>query len=304
MTDKESKSKEEQEDRDSSLPCSYKYILDQLPFAISIQKIDTQEIIYENNILKELVGSFLHQPCYRRWTYIPNWGNDTCVDCTLELLKKDGKKHRIFRKTVNREGQEVFFEIELVPLDYRNKKGELTHYMEILKPIDIDVKTEILTSQTIKEIISGLQFAIVQFGIYGADLVVTEELPFIKSIPLCEFLSKLTAYVFTGIFQGVEQRKGLFGPLPVLDRTDLLMHAFVFRVLNKEVIDKRIGDFEPCMLFAFYPREYYFLFENRKKIEQFKTKEIEQIPSLQEINNSFLYSLSAKIKDYIQSFFT
>jgi len=73
--------------------------------------------------------------------------------------------------------------------------------------------------------------------------------------------------------QGFEDQKGLFSPFPVLDKTEYLMETFVFKLKDFQA-DLRFEGMQPCMLLIFFPREYYFLFENRKEIEDFINEKI------------------------------
>ena len=83
---------------------NFEWILDELPFGISVQKVD-RTIIYENQKTKDMVGSFLFRQCYNRWHYIPERKNAPCPDCPASIGFTDKQRHKIFRKTIDKNGQ-------------------------------------------------------------------------------------------------------------------------------------------------------------------------------------------------------
>jgi len=100
---------------------NFEWILDKLPFGISVQTPDRQ-IIYENKTVKELVGTYLFRQCYNRWHYLPERRDKPCPDCPAIIGFQDKSEHRIFRKTSNENGDDLFLEIQFIPI--LNKKSE------------------------------------------------------------------------------------------------------------------------------------------------------------------------------------
>ncbi|MHA1397877.1 MAG: hypothetical protein ACTSSF_09255, partial [Candidatus Heimdallarchaeaceae archaeon] len=195
---------------------------------------------------------------------------------------KDLEKHKIFRKTVDRQGKEWFLEIEFIPII--NENGELEKYVEVIQEVDLISKGRVMTIQDKESIFSQIQVAIIQFGDLGAEILSADNLLFMEKEDLEEFLVKITVYIFSGLVQGFENQEGLFGPLPVLDKIAYETLIYVFRIKNEDAKDIRKNKLEPCMLYIFYPREYKFLFVKREEIEEFIRKRVLSWGDIKNIN--------------------
>ncbi|NPD89829.1 MAG: hypothetical protein HGN29_14040 [Asgard group archaeon] len=259
---------------------NFEWILDELPFGISVQKAD-RTIIYENQKVREMVGSFLYRQCYNRWHYIPERKNEPCPDCPANIGFSDKQRHNIFRKTISENGDNLFLEIQFIPVLDENE--ELEKYIEIIRDVKLTDKTRILSSKSSDEILESVQISFVKYGYLGGEVITTDQLDFAKKDHLNELITKVTVYIFSGVMQGFENQMGLFGPFPVLDKTDFLMETFVFQ-LKDDQADYRFGGKQPCLLLVFFPREYYFLFENRSEIEEFVIKKINSWENMKSIN--------------------
>lgn len=260
----------------------FNLLLDNLPFGVSVQT-KNRKIIYENEKMKKMVGSFLYRQCYNRWHYLEDRGDEPCPDCPATVGFKDSKSHKIFRKTIDENGNDIYVEIQFVPIF--NKDGELENYIELISEIDLEDKARVLSQQTLDSVLNQVQISIIQFGDLGGELITTDNLNFIKEDELEDFLVKVTVYIFSGLIQGFDNQEGLFGPLPVLDKTNYEMLAYVFRIENKNATDLRKDGREPCMLYIFFPRDYFFLFTNRDEIGEFISEQIESWKNIDNITD-------------------
>ncbi len=280
MTDKSVERGIEENEEALKKESNFEWILDKLPFGISVQKKD-RTIIYENQKTKDMVGSFLFRQCYNRWHYIPKRKNAPCPDCPANIGFADKQRHKIFRKTIDEDGDDLFLEIQFIPILDENE--ELERYIEIIRDVKLLDKARILSSKKSDEILESVQISFVKYGFLGGEVITTDQLDFAKKDNLNELITKVTVYIFSGVMQGFENQLGLFGPFPVLDKTDFLMETFVFQ-LKDDQADYRFGGKQPCLLLIFFPREYYFLFENRSEIEEFIIKKIKSWENINSIN--------------------
>ena len=291
------KSEGSKQDVETSGIENYKWILDQLPFGISVQTID-RKILFENEAVKDLVGSFIHRSCFNRWYYLEGKGDEPCSDCPATLGFKDNKSHKVFRKTKDSKGEDLFLEIQFIPVF--NENNEIDKFIEIITNVSLLDKAKILAYKPIEEIVNSVQSSIVKLGDLGGEIISTDDLDFVKSENLEEILVKLTVYVFSGVFQGFEEQTGLFGPFPVLDNTDYLMETYLFRIIDENCTDPRLKGRQPSMILIFFPREHYFIFEKRKAIEDFISKKIKEWSNLQAINEQSHEKFSKELKQFLE----
>jgi len=259
---------------------NFDWILDLLPLGISVQKPD-RTIIYENQKIKKLVGSFLYRQCYNRWHYIPERKNEPCTDCPATFGFTDKEQHKIFRKTKDENGEDLFLEIQFIPV--LNDEGDFEKYVEIVQEVKLVDKARILSSKSPEEILESVQISFVKYGFLGGEVISTDQLDLAKKDEMNELITKITVYIFSGVMQGFENQRGLFGPFPVLDKTEFLMETFVFQLEDKQA-DYRFGGKQPCLLLFFFPREYYFLFERRNEIEEFIINKIDSWKNISNLN--------------------
>jgi hypothetical protein len=275
----------------------FQWILDHLPFGISVQTLD-RKILYENSAVKELVGSYIYRHCFNRWHYLEGKGDEPCSDCPATIGFEDKKTHKIFRKTQNEEGNDLYLEIQFIPVFEEN--GEIEQFIEIVRNVSLLDKAKVLAYTPIEEITRSVQSSFVKFGDLGGEIISTDNLDFAKNENLEDIIVKLTVYIFSGVIQGFEDQTGLFGPFPVLDKTDYLMETFLFRIKDPEAKDPRLKGMQPCMILIFFPREYYFIFEKRNIIEEFIQKKIEDWDNLQEINELTHSDFSNELKKLLR----
>ncbi|MFW9852621.1 MAG: hypothetical protein ACFFDS_06745, partial [Candidatus Thorarchaeota archaeon] len=177
---------------------------------------------------------------------------------------------------------------------------EFEKYIEIINEIEVEDKAKILSQQPLDSVLNQVQVSIIQFGDLGGELITTDNLNFIKEDELEDFLVKVTVYIFSGLIQGFDEQEGLFGPLPVLDKTNYEMLAHVFRIENKNATDPRKHEQEPCMLYIFFPRDYFFLFTNRDQIKDFITKQIESWENIDNITDEARENFVKKLHEVIR----
>ncbi len=275
----------------------YQWVLDQLPFGVSVQTLD-REIIYENETVKDLVGSYIRKSCFNRWYYLEGRGDEPCPDCPATLGFKDNKSHKVFRKTKNSKGEDLFLEIQFIPIF--NKNNEIDKFVEIITNVSLLDKAKILANTSIEEITKSVQSSIVKFGDLGGEIISTDNLDFAKSENLEEIIVKLTVYIFSGVIQGFEEQVGLFGPFPVLDKTNYLMETYLFRIKDDNANDPRLKGMQPCMILIFFPREHYFIFEKRNLIEDFINKKILEWENLHSINEQAHKEFSEELRQFLE----
>ena len=275
----------------------FQWILDELPFGISVQTID-RKILYENQTVKNLVGSYVYRHCFNRWHYLPGKGDEPCPDCPATIGFQDNKSHKVFRKTQDKNGEDLFIEIQFLPIF--DKDQEITNFIEIINNVSLLDKAKVLSMSSAEDIVSSLQFSFVKFGETGGEIIATDNLDFAKTENLEEIIVKLTVYIFSGVFQGFENQEGLFGPFPVLDRTEYLMEAYLFRIKDSQIKDPRLNGMQPSMILFFFPREHYFLFEKRNDIEEFISKKIKEWKNLQNINDTTHKNFARDMRIFLQ----
>lgn len=293
MTSKDSN----QDDSKISGTENFQWILDQLPFGISLQTIE-REILFENETVKDLVGSYIHRTCFSRWHYLEGKGDEPCPDCPAIIGFKDSKSHKVFRKTQDKEGKDLFLEIQFIPVF--NENNEIDKFVEVINNVSLLDKAKILASKSIEEITNSVQSSIVKFGDLGGEIISTDVLDFVKSENLEDIIVKLTVYIFSGVIQGFEDQTGLFGPFPVLDKTDYLMETYLFRIRDDNSNDPRLKGMQPCMILIFFPREHYFIFEKRETIEDFMKKKIKEWGNLLAINQQSHEEFSNELEQFLE----
>ncbi len=275
----------------------FQWILDRLPFGISVQTLD-RKILYENTAVKELAGSYIYRYCFNRWHYLEGKGYEPCSDCPATIGFEDKKAHKIFRKTQDEKGKDLYLEIQFIPVF--EEDGEIEKFIEIVRNVTFLEKAKVLAYTPIEEITKSVQSSLVKFGDLGGEIISTDNLDFAKNENLEEIIVKLTVYIFSGVIQGFEEQVGLFGPFPVLDKTDYLMETFLFRIKDEEASDPRLKGMQPCMILIFFPREYYFIFEKRNIIEEFIQKKVKEWGSLQVINELVHDEFSEELKQLLE----
>ncbi len=274
----------------------FQWVLDKLPIGISVQS-PSRKILYENEAVKELIGSYLHRQCYIRWHYLPGRGDNPCPDCPATVGIQDKIGHKVFRKTTDEKGDDLYLEVEFIPV--LDSEGNLEKFIEIIRNVTLQEKSKILATKSIDEIVNGIQISIVKFGNLGGEIITTDQLDFEKSENLEEIITKLTVYIFSGVIQGNEKQKGFFGPFPVLDKINYLLEVFISRIKDEEEKDLRFEGMQPCMILFFFPRDYVFLFEERNQIENFISKKIDEWESVQDITQEIHDNFTAELKQFI-----
>ncbi len=188
-------------------------------------------------------------------------------------------------------------EIQFIPIIKENE--EIENYIEIIRDVKLTDKARILSDRTPNEILASVQISFVKYGYLGGEVITTDLLDFAQKDDLNDLITKVTVYIFSGVMQGFENQKGLFGPFPVLDMTDYLMETFVFQ-LKDDQADYRFRGKQPCLLLVFFPREHYFLFEKRKEIEDYISKEVDKLEHIDSINRDTHEDFKNRLFDLIK----
>ena len=147
---------------------NFEWVLDELPFGVSIQTINRQ-ILYENEAVKDLVGSYVYRYCFNRWHYLPGKGNEPCSDCPATIGFEDGKSHKVFRKTQNSNGEDLFIEIQFLPIFDEDNK--ISKFVEIINNVTLLDKAKVLAMTSIEDITNAVQFSFVKFGETGGEII-------------------------------------------------------------------------------------------------------------------------------------
>ena len=198
----------------------------------------------------------------------------------------------------DKEGKDLFLEIQFIPVF--NENNEIDKFVEIINNVSLLDKAKILASKSIEEITNSVQSSIVKLGDLGGEIIATDALDFVKSENLEDTIVKLTVYIFSGVIQGFEEQTGLFGPFPVLDKTDYLMETYLFRIRDDNSNDPRLEGMQPCMILIFFPRKHYFIFRKREAIEDFMNKKIKEWGNLLAINEQSHEEFSEELKQFLE----
>ena len=203
----------------------------------------------------------------------------------------------MFRKTKDEKGEDLYLEIEFIPIT--DSEGKLEKYIEVIKNVTLQEKSKVLATKSIDEIVDGIQVSIVKFGDLGGEIITTDQLDFEEAENLEEILIKLTVYIFSGVIQGYEKQRGFFGPFPVLDKINYLFEVFICRIKDEKEMDQRFEGMQPCMILLFFPRDYVFLFEERNQIENYISDEVDEWDSIQCITQDRHENFAAELKQFI-----
>lgn len=270
-------------------------ILNNLPFGISVQNKE-RKILYENEIVKKLVGSYHSHQCFKRWGYLKGEGVSICKDCPANISLLDQTPHKIFRKTLNKENKDLYLEIQVIPI--MEKTGKVNKYIEIINDVSKDEIAKSLADIPISDIINDIKFSISQYGHTGGEIIVKDELSFFQKTDL--YIQKLTMFTYIGIFQNNFNQEGLFGPLPVLDNPKKSMIVYSFRAFTQELTDPRRGGMEPCLLIMYFDRDYFFIFEKRLEILKFLNNKFDKI-DISDLHTEWFNYFKKDFSNYLNS---
>ena len=266
-------------------------ILDFLPFGISVQN-KSRVVLYENKKARILTGSFKSTHCFSRWKHIKSEGDTICKDCPATIRLIDGNSHKFYRKTISNTMENLYIEIQTIPII---EKSGIERYIEIIYDVSDKIMNIPILDVPISKIIDDLQFSISIYGNTGGEMLLSDDLLFFDNPNL--FIQKLSMFTYVGIFQNNFNREGLFGPLPVLDVTGISMMAYAFRMYSPNISDPRRNGMEPCLLFIYFKREYYSIFEKRLEILNFLDNEFKN-KELEELTNEWFFKFKKEFKKF------
>ena len=269
-------------------------ILNTLPFGISVQTKD-RKVIFENDKIKELVGSYASNHCFSRWNYIPGEGKTICKDCPATIALLDHNMHKIFRKTIKRDDTNLFIEIQVLPIIEKN--GEITKYIEVINDVSNDEVIKSIVDKPISELINNLQFSVSKYGFVGGEIIQKDDLSFFKKTD--ESIQRLTMFTYIGVFQNNFKQEGFFGPLPVIDLPSKCMMVYSFRAEFKENPDPRREGKEPCLLLIYFDRENFFMFERRFELSRYLNEKLENI-KLSDLTEVWFNSFKKDFNDFFK----
>ena len=270
-------------------------ILDNLPFGVSLQ--DKRRIIfYENDRAKTLLGSFHLQPCHFRWNHIETQAQKPCTDCPATMSFQDNLPHKVFRKTIDKQGKEIYLEIECIPL--LNAEKQVETFIEIIKDVTGLEKLKPKSSTSILQIVDNLRFGLVKYGTRGGEHLWWDEMNFFGQ-KANEKLMKLVSFMYIGIFQNNFDQRGLFGPLPVLDELDYMMLVYSGKMPTKKILDNRNNGKELILFFIIFKREDSTLFRTNTSILEILEKHLNHGQLVDDMGSEQFGALKAEIKTSI-----
>jgi PAS domain S-box-containing protein len=103
-------------------------VIDALEDALTIQDRD-YNIIYQNELLKEIFGDHLGEKCYR----VYEGKEELCPGCPVKKAFKDGKSHASERRVILPSGELTFWENTANPI--RDARGEMISCLEVARNI-------------------------------------------------------------------------------------------------------------------------------------------------------------------------
>ena len=110
-----------------------------------------------------------------------------------------------------------------------------------------------------------------------------------------DFLIKLAAYVNIAIGQGGSYHYGLFGPLPVPERRDIVAIVYSFSIKDPNLKDKRLRGLNFAMFAFLMSTEVLNFFYDRDLLHQVFTDSLHEVNKMDEIGINNLSMLRHNI---------
>lgn len=270
-------------------------LLNRLPYAISVHDND-DKIVYENARAEELFGLRTDDICTSRWCHHTDFVRNNCPLCPGKFTKRDKTAHKVFRKLLDSNLQIRYLEFETVPV--LNTQNESDGFIEIVRDVTngelIKVKNLSLDFNERKE---ERIFTLVKHGGMGCEAVFSDKIYFTDDP--AQFLLKLGGFAFIGIVQNDAERKGLFGPIPVLDSHTHEMYVFSFSVKDESITDPRKHHQELLLLLIIFERNDTILSVNRQLIHDLIESYTLQLTKIEELTPDWFKLISVELNKLV-----
>ncbi len=165
------------------------------------------------------------------------------------------------------------------------------------------VEQEVLYKDTLDYLSNQFEdeffFTFIRFGMTGAEIVVSELLPFIEEEKQMDFLTIFGAYWMISLGQGEHYNEGFFGPLPVLQYTDYLSYGLSL-IMASDNSDERLKGKDYTILLIFVKSQMEPMFLNRIEIEKLLRKNLIELKKAEEISMLDLQVLKETLKEYFR----
>ena len=270
-------------------------LLNQLPYAITVHDND-DHIIYENSKANELFGLRMDDNCTSRWCHHTDSVMNACPLCPGKFTKRDITTHKVFRKLIDHNLNIRYLEFESVPVI--NGKNESDGFIEIVRDVtegeNIKVKNLEVDLGERKE---DRIFSLIKHGLTGSEIIYNDKIFFTDNVP--SFLMKLAGFAFIGVVQNNAERKGLFGPLPVLDQKSHEMYAFTFAITDNSIKDPRKDHQELILLLIIFERNDRITSINRALINDLISSYINDLKSIDDLTSEWYDLIKIEVNKLI-----
>ena len=272
-------------------------LLNRLPYAITVHD-NNEKIIYENAKATELFGLRVNNTCTVRWCHHTDFMENSCPLCPGKFTKRDKTVHKVFRKLIDSKLQVRYLEFETIPV--LNKNTEADGFIEIVRDVTegelIKVNNLNLNLGERKE---KRIFTLVKHGNFGSEVVFTDKIYF--SDKPDQFLTKLGGFAFIGIVQNDADRKGLFGPIPVLDNHSHEMYVYSFSLTDDSITDPRKHHQELLLLLIIFERNDKIVTINRQLIHDLVESYTLRLSNIEDLTSGWFKLVNEELNKLIDS---
>ena len=272
-------------------------LLNRLPYAITVHD-NLDKIIYENSRATELFGLRTDDSCQSRWCHHTDFVRNSCPLCPGKFTKNDIKTHKVFRKLIDSNLQVRYLEFETVPVI--NSTNESDGFIEIVRDV---TEGELIKVKNLSAVFGVRKeeriLTLVKHGNFGGEVVFTDKIYFVDNID--QFLTKLGSFAFIGIVQNDADRKGLFGPIPVLDNHSHEMYVFSFHLTDKTIKDPRKNHQELLLLLIIFERNDKIVTVNRQLIHDLIKSYTRILPTIADLTDDWFNLVKIELNKLIDS---
>ncbi len=272
-------------------------LINRLPYAITVHD-NFDKIIYENSRATELFGLRTDDSCQARWCHHTDYVRNVCPLCPGKFTKKDTKAHKVFRKLIDSNLQVRYLEFETVPVI--NTSNESDGFIEIVRDV---TEGELIKVKNLNVNIGERKeeriLTLVKHGNFGSEVVFTDKIYFVDNTD--QFLIKLGGFAFIGIVQNDADRKGLFGPIPVLDNHTHEMFVFSFHLIDKSIKDPRKHQQELLLFLIIFERNDKILTLNRQLIHDLLESYTLKLTTVEDLTNEWFNLVNIELNKLIDS---
>ncbi|MFW9914765.1 MAG: PAS domain S-box protein [Candidatus Thorarchaeota archaeon] len=146
-------------------------------------------------------------------------------------------------------------------------------------------------------VVDQVHASIFRIGEVGADLVQTDELPFVPhEVPeeRDRFFLKIGTFFLTAIGMGQARATGLY-ELPVAEFADYRALVYAFTVQNPDNPDPREEGIDYCLLAVFFPQSLELVFSDRESLRQRFEQAFSDVKHVSDLGKDFLQRIKRRI---------